>query len=313
MSDPWAVPGSTPADAPIAPVPPAAAPPTPGARSRGDAGRSGAPGPGGLPAPFRPLTQLEALDGGFEAVRRAPVALLGAAAVVVVPYAIVTAWLTRDLLGESFGSLTNPALATEAEGNSTDAVTVLQLTVGPLVHVLAAAGVARIVAGWYAGAVVPLGAALAWVARRSWALIVVWLCVRVLQGVGVLVACVGLLVAMTFCLVAVPAMAAEDLGPFPALRRSFRLVRPRFWPSMGFAIVSGLVASLVGLALSLLPETIAFAVDAEALWVMMAAANVATSTLTTAFVAAATTIWYVDLRVRNEGMDLVAELRSEGP
>jgi hypothetical protein len=300
MSDAWAAPGSVPDPSPPTPTR-FAVPLLPPAAGGRDEQR--------LPAPFRPLTLVEVLDGGITAIRRAPVPVLGAAAAAVVPYALVTSWLMRGVYEDTFVAGSSP-FATA--GTDSDAATLVAWVLGPLAHVLAAGPVARIVAGWYGGVETGLADALRFLVRRGWVLLALWFLVKALEGAGFLALGVGSVVAMTFCLVAVPAAAAEDLGPLAALRRSFSLTARRWFPSLWFAVLSGVVAGLFGTALSLLPQGIAFVVGAEALWVVVALAQMVATTLSTAFVAAATTLWYLDLRVRSEGLDLSSALDANG-
>jgi hypothetical protein len=301
MSDVWAAPGSAPDDGPR---PAAAAPVGPAAPSPRGPSRSVESSVPPLPAAFRPLTLLEVLDGGVEAVRRSPASLLGVTALFVAPYALLVAWYQRGILGESFGPITTPLASGLAEDSGLGPGSTLQLLLGPLTHTFAAAGVARILLGWYRGTATSFGEVLAWLARRSWVLLVVWAAVRVLGLVGLAALCVGVLASMTFCLVAVPVVAAEDAGPFRAIARSFELTRRRWWASLGFALLSGFVALLLGAVLGALPQAVAFAVGEDALWILVGLTAVATSTFTTAMVGAATALWYLDLLVRTDGIDL---------
>lgn len=301
MSDVWAAPGSVPDDGPG----PTAVPPVRGAvPSAPPPTRRDGPGVPPLPAAFRPLTLLEVLDGGVEAVRRSPVSLLGVTALFVAPYALLVAWYQRGILGEAFGPITTPLASGLDEDSGLGPGSTLQLLLGPLTHTFAAAGVARIVLGWYRGTATSFGEVVAWLARRWWVLLVVWVGVRVLELVGLAAFCVGALASMTFCLVTVPVVAAEDAGPFRALARSFELTRRRWWASLGFALLSGFLALLLGAVLGALPQVVAFAVGDDTLWILVGLTAVATSTFTTAMVGAATALWYLDLLVRTEGIDL---------
>ena len=110
---------------------------------------------------------------------------------------------------------------------------------------------------------------------------------------------------MTWFLVTAPVIGAEGLGPIKAMRRSARLVRRRFWPVMGLTLLSGVVATLFGYALGLVPTMLSLLLGTDgAGWLLTAASGVLTSLITMPIVAATTVLIYLDLRVRTEGLDL---------
>jgi hypothetical protein len=91
------------------------------------------------------------------------------------------------------------------------------------------------------------------------------------------------------------------------MRRSFRLVRHRWWPIFGALIVAYLLASIVGGIVQLVPSGIANAVTNDSV-VADAIATViggtVSSLITTPYTAAILTLLYFDQRVRKEGFDL---------
>ena len=98
-----------------------------------------------------------------------------------------------------------------------------------------------------------------------------------------------------------PAIAVERIGPLAGVRRSWRLTRARYGAVLGAAILVGVIDAVltvalggVGLALSLLPYG----------WIGDVACQAASSLVTVPFVAGATTLVYLDLRIRTEGLDL---------
>jgi hypothetical protein len=113
--------------------------------------------------------------------------------------------------------------------------------------------------------------------------------------------------------VAVPAMLLERIGPVDALRRSFRLVRGRWWPTAGALVVGylliGILGALVTAVIMVIPSLVA---DGNTLVGALGAVVGGTvgSVLTTPYSAAVVTLLYFDLRVRKEGLDL--QLIAEG-
>jgi hypothetical protein len=105
--------------------------------------------------------------------------------------------------------------------------------------------------------------------------------------------------------VAVPALMTEDVRGFAALRRSFRLVRGRWWPTFLIVLLGFILAGVVSAAVGGLVGALAFAADSDiADFVVSALSQILGSAISTPFTAAFITVLYVDLRVRKEGFDL---------
>jgi len=259
------------------------------------------------------MTASDILDGAFAILKRSPGKILGFTAVFTVPVQMVSGWLQRDLLGgegllemfESDSSLTT--LDTTTGGSETWAQIVLLF--GPsLALVFVAAGLARLVGAWHVGADLSFAQLMAGSRRHAWPLLASWFLVHLAEGIGLFLCGLPALAAMTWFLVVAPAIGAEDLGPIQAMRRSARLTSRRFWPVLGLALLSALVATLFGYALGLLPTVLSLIVGTDGLgWVVLGASGVLTGLITMPVVAAATVLIYLDLRVRTEGLDLELE------
>jgi hypothetical protein len=108
-------------------------------------------------------------------------------------------------------------------------------------------------------------------------------------------------------LVTAPALLVEGVRGTAALRRSFELVRPRWWPTFGLAIVAYLIAEIVRFAFAILLIGVIFAsrsTTSTGYIVAAGAIGAIGSVVTTPFIAAVYVILYFDLRVRREGLDL---------
>ncbi|MCL8024194.1 hypothetical protein [Nocardioides bruguierae] len=113
-------------------------------------------------------------------------------------------------------------------------------------------------------------------------------------------------------LVAVPALVLERRGVLSALGRAWSLTRGAFWRTLGIAILVGLitsvVASVVSFPVTLVLELLTYLLDPR--WTMLllvlgqVLSQVVAGTLSVPFQAAATTLQYVDLRIRRDGWDL---------
>ncbi len=282
-------------------------PPPPGAyggystQPKGGSARTG-------PLPLHPMTLSDILDGAFKLFKAEARSIVLVTAAFVVPVQIVAAYLQRDYLGGTglLSLFSDPSTAEDALNSSSTpgwaALVALAATI--LVLPFVAGAVSRIVSAAYLGERMTAGQALRAVRARWWAFIVAWILVHLLEGVG-LVLCVfpGLVVMALFVPVA-PAIAVEGLGPIRAMKRSFRLVRPRLFPVLGVALLSGLLASAVGSALSVIPETLALVVGLRWGWVLLAAGGVLSGLVGTPLVAIIATLVYYDARIRQEGLDL---------
>lgn len=114
--------------------------------------------------------------------------------------------------------------------------------------------------------------------------------------------------------VAIPALLVEGTRPVAALRRSFQLVKQRFWPVLGTGflawLISQVVVQLIGFVVgvvAVVPAAMDAAetgvLDGNVFGVSVLASSVA-SIITVPFLAAVAVALYFDLRVRFEGFDL---------
>ena len=266
-----------------------------------------------------PMTVSDVLDGAFAILKAAPATIIAFTAVFAVPVQILAAWLQRDLLGgdsilDSFGQGDSSLTSIDQTGSGTGWAQVVLLFGPSLALVFVAAGIVRLVGAWHVGRDLSLGELVRGSVPMAWPLLASWFLVHLAEGVGMLLCGLPGLIAMTWFLVTAPVIGAERLGPIAAMRRSGRLVRRRFWPTMGLALLSGVVATLFGYALGLVPTTLSLLVGTSGLgWVLTAAAGILTSLVTMPIVAATTVLIYLDLRVRTEGLDLELEAIAAFP
>ncbi|MFC3518039.1 hypothetical protein ACFONH_01720 [Streptomonospora nanhaiensis] len=112
---------------------------------------------------------------------------------------------------------------------------------------------------------------------------------------------------------AMPVAVLEHIGPGRSLARSWRLTQRSWWRVFGITVLAQLLASLVVNLLATpftLGGTIAALLGGGAAWATVVAAmlsflgTVLASTLASPFVIGVTTLLYIDLRMRREGLDL---------
>lgn len=277
-----------------------------------------APGRLPEPVPLRPLAPAELLDQAFAVLKAAPATLLGLAAVFVVPVQVLNGWLQRDVLaaGGMLDVFRGDPAAVEAfeEGDGGLLSTVVVWLGGSFTLTFVAAGVAVYVAARHAGREPGLGELFRTILRRSPALLVAWFCVRVLQGLAFFACFVPAVFVMALFLVTAPVIGVEATGPFTGMRRAAQLARRRYWPTLGVGLLSGFVATLFDQALAAVPDLLALLLGTGgANWGLLAVSGVMSSIITTPVVAAATTLHYLDLRVRSEGLDLELQARTAFP
>ncbi len=297
------------------------------------------------PLPLHPMTVSDILDGAFRLLKANARVLLPIVAVFVVPLQVIGAWAQRDLLGGDglLDALSDPSLAAVGSSFQGGEGAVVAGLLNLLVLPFLAGAVSQVVASSYLGHELGVGDALRATFRRAGALFVGWIVVHLLEvaplfvlgtllfglvtagapgtGIGILVL-LGFLVALPW-LVAVmalsvavaPAIVVEHLGPVAATRRSWSLVRRRFWPVLGVALLAGLVANLLGQVLGFIPSLGGLLVGAESGWALLAVGSILTAMITQPIVAIVATLQYFDARIRFEGFDLeviAAELGAPG-
>lgn len=267
---------------------------------------------------LHPMTVADVLDGAFAIIKARPMRLLGIAAVFVVPVHLLAAYLQRNVLGDSsfadvWSNFEDPAVVADSQsGSGGDELwaTVLVLVVPALALMFVAAAVAKLVNAWAAGEDPPAGELLRAVGRSSWPLVAAYLLVHLIEVAGVFTCYIGTLAAMAFFSVTAPVIGAEGLGPIAAMKRSARLAGTRFWPVLGINILIAIVDLLLTSALGGLPEFLALWFGLDVAWPLLAAGNIISAVIATPFVAAATVLLYLDLRIRSEGLDIEVAARE---
>jgi sterol desaturase/sphingolipid hydroxylase (fatty acid hydroxylase superfamily) len=105
----------------------------------------------------------------------------------------------------------------------------------------------------------------------------------------------------------------EELGPIRGIRRSWSLMRRRFWPVLGIALLAGLISNVLGQVLGVVPTFAGVIVGLEWGWILVAVGAILTALVTTPIVAIVATLQYFDARIRFEGFDLQVIAAELGP
>lgn len=320
----WAAPGSAPGAPPGSPAtPPAApagvpaAPGTPDEPPRPPPAAEPAPPPTGaepaappdpLPVPLRPMTTGDAIDGAFALLHARPKLVIGIAALFVLPWHVLNAFLQRDVLGgNGLGAFIDDPAAFQggATTGTADLGWSLVAAVAASIALSFVTGAyARVLAAWYAGGSITWQQAVLASLRRAWPLVAAWVVVHLAELPGVIAFGFGQYLIAALFLVVAPAIVVEDLGPIAGLRRAWRIGTRRWWPAVLLVFGSGLVANLLAQALNAIPSTLALIVGLDLGWIILAVGGTFATLVTTAGVAGATALYYLDARVRLEGLDL---------
>ena len=183
-------------------------------------------------------------------------------------------------------------------------VVVVQLLAGGFVNMT----VHRIVADEIGGEPIRAGEASAFAFRRLLPLVLAALLAFLLIVVGLAALIIpGLWLIGSFTMITA-VIALEDMGPVATLRRSLVLVRGRWWPTVGFLVMVGLLGSVAAQLVQLVALPIigaaGFGIGAGLGFVVLIVAQ----GLVVAAIAVMVTLWYFDLRVRQEPV-VISSLR----
>jgi hypothetical protein len=262
---------------------------------------------------LRPLGIGEILDAGIKLFLRHWRPLVLSVVGLILPVQILSALVTASVAPEQF-DLTSTESGVEEGEEAEFLIGQGVIALLSVVSVLLATAVCfKAVADAYLGVEPEWRRSLRFAVRRLGGL-----CgVAIVGGILVALATVALIVPGVWLFVsyavAVPALLLERVGPINALRRSFRLVRGRWWPTAGTLLVGylliGILGALVTAVIMVVPSLVA---EGNTLVGALGAVVGGTvgSVLTTPYSAAVVTLLYFDLRVRKEGLDL--QLIAEG-
>ena len=259
---------------------------------------------------LRPLATFEIVDQATAFWRRRLGTVATVTIVATVPVQALSALACRT---QHTCSGLRPGLLSAAlggDGHSDLLVLTLLALAAALSAQVAATAIAHIVASERLGYDLGAWAALRLALRRSAAVGAAWLLGHLLLVVSAITV-VGPLAVMALLLVTTPAIAIEGIGPVAGLRRSWRLGLRRFWPLLGVALSAGLVATLLAVALALLPTLLSLGGPLQRwTWLLRGAASQLQVLVSVPLTAAAATLAYLDVRVRTEGVDLQVDANA---
>jgi hypothetical protein len=163
----------------------------------------------------------------------------------------------------------------------------------------------KMLALWFQGTVPEASVVLRSSGRLIPRALAAFVLVHLIEAVSAVGLVVGTLLVIPLLSVTSPVIGIENVGPVAAVRRSWALTRRHYKHSCAYALFGASVVFLLGLLFGWLPSTIAASLGDDGYgWIVVGLASVMFATITTAFIAIGSVIFYLDLRVRSEGMDI---------
>ena len=238
----------------------------------------------------RPMDIGSILDVAFGLYRRYFVAIVGTAAVVTVPLAL----------------LESP-LAISDSDNASVLATPIEYVMGFLI----AAPIAVAIDQASRGEVPTIAGAWRRTGPRLGGLFLAMLLTLLAIVVGLLAVFVGAIVVSVLLALTAPALVVESLSATDAMRRSRRLVSGSFWRVLGIIVVANIVVSIANVALEGAARAVGLAASSDDL--ALIGAVLVTSLLVKPFGVLVTVLLYFDQRLRREGSDVEAAIDALGP
>jgi hypothetical protein len=257
---------------------------------------------------LRPLSIGEILDAGIKVVLRHWKPLAIAIVGLTVPVWIVFVLILASIDPEQLEAVPEESQSTAADISTAGAVGLVVLGVLLLAtFAIAFTACFKTVSDAWLGSTASSKRSLRYGLRRSpkvALLTIIWYIGLIAGFVACILPGFWLLVAWS---VSIPVMLFEGTGPFKALRRSFSLIKGRWWASFLLLIVGYLLVTIIGTIVQYGLLGVA-AVVADDSTLALAVAQIFGFTLASAitypYLAAVLTILYFDQRVRKEGFDL---------
>ncbi|MDQ1416017.1 MAG: hypothetical protein QOF81_1630 [Acidimicrobiaceae bacterium] len=247
------------------------------------------------------------LDGAIKLLRANARTMVLIVATFFVPFEIVLAYFERNINGGNgfLQTLRDPtAASSQSSSSSTFAIAGLAYITFWVVVPLVCAGASRVVMASYLGGELKPRDAIAAAFRHAPALLVATLIVHLAELVSGVALLVGAAFVMPLFIMTAPAISLEDLGPIAGIRRSVTLARRRYWPTVGIALLSGLLAYILNQILGFLPSLVALLIGLRWGWLIVAVSGILEAFVSVSLITIVATLVYIDARIRQEGFDL---------
>jgi hypothetical protein len=264
------------------------------------------------PPTLRPLRVGELLDAAITVYRSNAGVLIRTVLPFIVPLAVLGALVDVSAApdvegGGSFFDSGNQPDLTDRELTIFFTGNGISLLLALIAGVLATAACFKAVSDAYLGGRPDWRSSVRFALARIGPLLWLSLLGAVLNLLGLLALVIPGIYLYVAWSVATPALLAEDVRGRKALGRSWRLVRGRWWPTLGAVIVAFLLVLLAQIAIGAILGGAVAATGADddvTVALVSAVAGIIGGVVATPFQAAVSTLLYIDLRVRKEGLDV---------
>ncbi|MGI9608247.1 MAG: hypothetical protein ACR2P0_19105 [Acidimicrobiales bacterium] len=259
--------------------------------------------------PLVPRSALSVFDEAVAFLRVDPGILFTVAVVVLLPLRIIAVALPGSPLRDARPDQLIDVLIGNLDAPGAVFAAFATLVLESLALFTVGAMYGEAAAAWYGGKEVTAVDLLIASIKRSPAIVVAWGAIHVAEALGAVVS-VGLLGIFlgTLFMVTAPALGAEASGGLTSIRRSSSLVSAKLGHALFVFILTGVGAIVMRFAIELAPSALGLELLGVPLWLVSGVADLVASVFVTAFVAAAATVLYIDLRVRREGIDLAMSI-----
>jgi hypothetical protein len=245
------------------------------------------------------------IDGVFRLVRANFMAVWPWLVLATLPFEALIAFGSRN--GESITTILTHlgSVQDQTISSGSDQALVFGGSIGLwLVMPIVSGVVCRTVAASYLGQQLRAADAVRVGAGQVWALLVASLLGHLLELAGFCLCILPGLAFVTLLFLSAPAIVLEGLGPMAGMGRSWRLVKRRFWPVFGTALLGVLLGAVIVDLVSAVPEAAAALASSHVRAVIDAVVGTAGSALEWTIYATLATMIYFDQRIRQEGLDL---------
>lgn len=219
----------------------------------------------------------------------------------VLPTQLATAYFDRELF-EVFEDFNEDSFANQSDfgvgGFGGSPITTL---LGFLILPFLGVAFTHLVLGWRAGIDRGARECLVFTLKKAHIIVVVFAFAKIIQVVT-------LLLSTPWLMLAAPIIAAEDLGPVAAIRRSFALGRTRYGSLFAVVLLVVLINFLLSYALLGLPLALGF-VFGDWGWIAFFGLGIVGTTVLTLLGTGAAVLAYVDVRNRTEGMHIAERVK----
>jgi hypothetical protein len=266
-------------------------------------------GRGERPLPLRQMGIGELIDAAVKLYRRDWLALMGIVAFVLVPVTFAQFWLTQGLIGPMIGTRSPSSDAATQFLIASLVVFAIQFLI---VQPFLVAAITRAAADAYLGERVSIGRTYQYALRKLPAILLITILTTIVTLIGFLLLIIPGIIAFVRLALAPPVVVIEDVRGTKAIGRSWRLTKGHFWRLLGLLILSGLIAAVGALIITVPTELIALSLGVGG-WPVSALGSALATVLITPFSMLIIVLFYFDMRIRKEGFDIEVMAQELAP